>query len=415
MLIPLEFRIGYRYTRARRKNNYISFISLISVLGIVVGVWALITVLSVMNGFERELRERILAAASHLTVTGRDDRLNQWAQLGNQLSQLNEVIGFAPYILGQGMLTSGGRTAGVLIRGIVPEREQTVSSVLQHLQSGDLIDFKPGKWGVVLGSELAGKLGVEPGDKVTVIAPQGRVSIAGVLPRLKRFTVTAIFELGMYEYDSALALIHIDDAAQIFQTQGSVSGIRLSVQNAYHAPLIRLTLEETLGSEFLVRDWTREHQSFFRALQIERRVMFLILFLIVAVAAFNIVSTLVMVVTDKQTDVAILRTLGFSARSVMAVFMAQGVLIGLIGTIIGGLAGVATTLNLETLVPFLEGVFRVEFFPANIYVISDFPAEMRWRDVGLILCVSLTLTFLATLYPAWRASRVQPAEALRYE
>jgi len=262
---------------------------------------------------------------------------------------------------------------------------------------------------------LASKLGAVTGDKITVIAPRGRVSIAGVLPRLKRFIVVAIFELGMYEYDSTLALIHIDDAAQLFQTQGAVSGLRLSVENIYRAPLVRAIIERKLGSEYLVSDWTREHENFFRALQIEKRVMFFILLLIVAVAAFNIVSTLVMVVTDKQKDVAILRTLGFSARSVMAVFVVQGTLIGLIGTTIGAVVGVVTAVNVETLAPFLENLFRIEFFPSSIYVISDFPAEMRWRDVGQIIFVSFILSFLATIYPAWRASKVQPAEALRYE
>ena len=415
MMAPLEIRIGLRYTRARRRNNYISFISMISVLGIVIGVWALITVLSVMNGFEKELRERILTVASHVTVTGRDGHLKEWPVLAERLAEVDEVTGFAPYIFAQAMLAKGNATTGALVRGIVPDQERSVSKVLNNLRSGDLDEFNSGNWGVALGSELASKLGAVTGDKITVIAPRGRVSIAGALPRLKRFIVVAIFELGMYEYDSTLALIHIDDAAQLFQTQGAVSGLRLSVENIYRAPLVRSNIERKLGSEYLVSDWTREHENFFRALQIERRVMFFILLLIVAVAAFNIVSTLVMVVTDKQRDVAILRTLGFSARSVMAVFVVQGTLIGLIGTTIGAVVGVITAVNVETLVPFLENLFRIEFFPSSIYVISDFPAEMRWRDVGQIIFVSFILSFLATIYPAWRASKVQPAEALRYE
>ena len=414
-MAPLEIRIGLRYTRARRRNNYISFISMISVLGIVIGVWALITVLSVMNGFEKELRERILTVASHVTVTGRDGHLKEWPVLAERLAEVDEVTGFAPYIFAQAMLAKGNATTGALVRGIVPDQERSVSKVLNNFRSGDLDEFNSGNWGVALGSELASKLGAVTGDKITVIAPRGRVSIAGTLPRLKRFIVVAIFELGMYEYDSTLALIHIDDAAQLFQTQGAVSGLRLSVENIYRAPLVRANIERKLGSEYLVSDWTREHENFFRALQIERRVMFFILLLIVAVAAFNIVSTLVMVVTDKQKDVAILRTLGFSARSVMAVFVVQGTLIGLIGTTIGAVVGVITAVNVETLVPFLENLFRIEFFPSSIYVISDFPAEMRWRDVGQIIVVSFILSFLATIYPAWRASKVQPAEALRYE
>ena len=414
-MAPLEIRIGLRYTRTRRRNHYISFISLISVLGIVIGVWALITVLSVMNGFERELRERILTVASHLTVTGRDGHLKEWPRLAERLGEVTEVTGSAPYILSQVMLANGSATTGALIRGIAPDQERSVSRIFQHLLSGNLDELKIGKWSVALGSELASKLAVEVGDKITVIAPRSRLSIAGVLPRLKRFTVVAIFELGMYEYDSTLALIQIDDAAQLFQSQGLVSGLRLSIQNVYRAPLIRLNIEKKLGDKFLVSDWTREHENFFRALQIERRVMFLILLLIVAVAAFNIVSTLVMVVTDKQRDVAILRTLGFSARSVMTVFIVQGTIIGLVGTTIGGVVGVITAANVETLVPFLENLFRVEFFPSSIYVISDFPSEMRWQDVGQIVAVSFMLSFFATIYPAWRASKVQPADALRYE
>ena len=362
MMAPLEIRIGLRYTRARRRNNYISFISMISVLGIVIGVWALITVLSVMNGFEKELRERILTVASHVTVTGRDGHLKEWPVLAERLAEVDEVTGFAPYIFAQAMLAKGNATTGALVRGIVPDQERSVSKVLNNFRSGDLDEFNSGNWGVALGSELASKLGVVTGDKITVIAPRGRVSIAGTLPRLKRFIVVAIFELGMYEYDSTLALIHIDDAAQLFQTQGAVSGLRLSVENIYRAPLVRSNIERKLGSEYLVSDWTREHANFFRALQIERRVMFFILLLIVAVAAFNIVSTLVMVVTDKRRDVAILRTLGFSARSVMAVFVVQGTLIGLIGTTIGAVVGVITAVNVETLVPFLENLFRIEFF-----------------------------------------------------
>jgi lipoprotein-releasing system permease protein len=414
-MVPLEIRIGLRYTRAKRRNNYISFISLISVFGIVIGVWALITVLSVMNGFERELRERILTVASHLTVTGLDGYLKDWNRTAERLAEVKEVNGTAPYILGQAMLINGNVTTGALIKGIVPDQERSVSKVFQYLKIGNLDEFKRGKWTVALGSELATKLGVETGDKITIVAPRGRVSIVGALPRLKRFTVVAIFELGMYEYDSTLALIHIDDAAQLFQSEGKVSGLRLSVGDVYRAPLVGSKISQKLGREFLVSDWTREHENFFRALQIERRVMFLILLLIVAVAAFNIVSTLVMVVTDKRRDVAILRTLGLSSRSVMAVFIVQGTLIGLMGTGIGGVVGVITAVNVETLVPFLENLFRIEFFPASVYVISDFPAEMRWRDVYRIILVSLTLSFMATIYPAWRASAVQPADALRYE
>jgi lipoprotein-releasing system permease protein len=350
-----------------------------------------------------------------LTVTGRDGGLKDWPRVAKRLGALTEVTGSAPYIVAQSMLVKGNVTSGALIRGILPEEERTVSNIFQNLKTGSLDEFHDVQWGIALGSELATNLGVAIGDKITVIAPRGRISIAGVLPRLKRFTVVATFELGMYEYDSTLALVRIDDAARLFQSQGSVSGLRVSVEDVYSAPLIRSQVARKLGNEYLVSDWTREHENFFRALQIERRVMFFILLLIVAVAAFNIVSTLVMVVTDKQRDVAILRTLGLSSRSVMAVFMVQGTLIGIVGTVVGGLVGVVTAVNVETLVPFLEELFRVEFFPASVYVISDFPAEMRWRDVGQIISASFFLSFLATIYPAWRASKVHPAVALRYE
>ena len=414
MKTPLEFLIGFRYIRSRRRDSYISFISLMSMLGIVIGVWALITVLSVMNGFEKELKNRILTVASHVTVTGNDGKLPDWPRIADRLSDLTEVTAAAPYIHAQAMLASGSSTTGALLRGIILEKEEKLSEIFKHLVSGNLEEFQTKRWEVILGSEMAWKLGVDVGDKITIISPQATTSIAGMLPRLKRFRVSAIFELGMYEYDSTLALIRIDDAGDLFKTKGSVTGIRLAVEDVYDAPLTRLRIEKLLGSDFIISDWTREHRNFFSALQLEKRVMFLILLLIVAVAAFNIISTLIMVVVDKESDIAILRTLGFSARSVLAVFVVQGTLIATIGTVIGGIVGVLTALNVESLVSFLEKLFQIEFFPASIYVISDFPSDMRWEDVGLILASSFLLGFVATLYPAWRASRVLPAEALRY-
>jgi lipoprotein-releasing system permease protein len=415
MIRPLELQIGLRYTRARRENRFISFISFISIFGIVIGVWALITVLSIMNGFERELRERILAVASHITITGETGQLANWQEVADQVGNLDDVIGYAPFILGQGMVVKGGTVSGALIRGISPVPESTVSTVTQSMVSGEIDSLTSRSWNIVIGANLASKLGVAVGDKVTLVAPKGQLTPAGLLPRLKRFRVSGIFELGMYEYDSVLTLIHIDDAARLLRMQGQVSGLRLKLNDVYDAPRVREQLAYVMGAGNDVTDWTREHRNLFRALKIERRVMFIILLLIVAVAGFNIVSTLIMVVADKQADIAILRTLGISPLSVMGIFVVQGVTIGLIGTVVGAALGIVTSINIETLVPWLENLFNTEFFPSSIYVITDFPAEMRWSDVSVITTVSFGISLIATLYPAWRASRTQPAQALRYE
>ena len=415
MIKPLEIGIGLRYTRAKRRNHFISFISSMSMVGIALGVWALIVVLSVMNGFERELRNRILATASHVTVHGSDGWLHEWQRVGQRIIEDRQVVDRAPFINVQGMLTNRGTVSGAVIRGVLPSEEGKVSGIPEKLIAGSIHDLEAGAYRIVLGFQLARQLGVRVGDKVTVVAPKGRVSAAGLIPRLKRFTVSGLFRLNMYETDSGIAMIHIDDAAKLLSSSGRVSGLRLKVDDVYDVARIRMRLEGLLGRDFYLTDWTIEHRNFFSALAVEKRVMFIILLLIIAVAAFNIVSTLVMLVTDKQPDIAILRTLGMSPRSVMGVFMVQGVVIGMIRTLIGGITGVVTALNIETLVPQVEAWFGIEFFPANIYVISDFPAEMHWNDVTRIISASLVMSLLATIYPAWRASRTQPAEALRYE
>jgi len=415
MNLPVPFFIGLRYTRARRRNHFVSFISAISILGITVGVWALITVLSVMNGFERELRGRILSVASHVTVSARQGWLLEWPLLNEAVRSQSGVLDAAPYILGQGLVTRGNAVSGVLFRGVEPELELQVSEVLSHLKSGSAGDLKSGSWNIVLGSQLARSLGVGAGDRVTLIAPKGKITPAGLLPRMKRFTVSGVFEMDMYEYDSSLALVHLDDAAKLLEADAGISGLRLVIDDVYAAPLISTQLQKRLGSSVRVSNWTIEHANFFSALKIERRVMFVILFLIITVAAFNIVSTLVMVVTDKRADVAILRTLGLAPLGVMGIFIVQGVVIGFGGTIVGGITGVLTAINIETLVPWVENLFGIEFFPASVYVISDFPAELRWPDVITISVMSFVICLLATLYPAWRASRADPAEALRYE
>ncbi len=416
MLQSLPFFIGLRYTRARRRNHFISFITLTSMLGITLGVWALITVLSVMNGFERELRDRILGVASHVTISGESGWLSDWKGLEGRIADFKAIDASAPFVLGQGMLTKGREVHGALIRGILPDNEARVAPMIaDSIVQGGMENLHAGGYGIVLGRTLAYQLGVYVGSKVTVITPRGQVTPAGLLPRLKRFSVVGIFRVNMHEYDSALAFIHLEDAMKLYKSESRVSGLRLKLEDVFQAPLVRRAISDTLGPAFGVRDWTLEHANFFRALKIEKRVMFIILFLIVAVAAFNIVSTLVMVVTDKQADIAILRTLGMSPGSVMGIFMVQGTVIGIIGTILGAVTGVVTSLNIETLVPFVENLFSIEFFPADVYVISDFPAELHWDDVVKITLASLLMSVVATLYPARRASRTQPAEALRYE
>lgn len=415
MIRPLELLIGLRYTRAKKRTHFISFISMTSMLGIILGVWALITVMSIMNGFERELRNRILATASHITVTGAGGSLADWPTVAERVNAHPRVMASAPFVNVQGMLTNRGEVAGAMIRGIVPDEERNVSQLLDVVSAGDPDSLRAGEWRIILGFQLARQLGVGVGDTVTLVAPKGRVTPAGLLPRLRRFTVTALFRLDMYEYDSTIALVHIDDAARLLDTRGQISGIRLKVDDVYDVARIRYDLEDRLGRDYSLFDWTIEHRNFFSALAVEKRVMFIILMLIIAVAAFNIVSTLVMLVTDKQPDIAILRTLGMSPGGIMWVFIVQGVVIGVIGTVLGGLTGVITSINIETIVPAIEQFLGIEFFPANIYVISEFPAELHVDDVMRVLGASLVMSLVATIYPAWRASRTQPAEALRYE
>ena len=415
MIKPLELMIGLRYTRAKRRNHFISFISMTSMVGIILGVWALITVMSIMNGFHKDLRDRILFVVSHVTVSSYDGFLGGWESVAEELSEHPSVQAQAPFILGQGMLTKGKEVTGALIRGIDTDKERDVSEVMSHIVQGNADALRSGSFGIILGRHLARSLGAKVGDKVTIIAPKGKVTPAGLLPRLKRFTVVGLFEIDMYEFDSGIALIHIDDAAKLLGLDGKISGLRLKLNDIEEARRVNWDISRSLDEQYKVRDWTQEHANFFRALEIEKRVVFIVLLLIVAVAAFNIVSTLVMIVTDKQSDVAILRTLGMSPGSVMKVFMVQGSFIGVIGTLLGAIFGIITALNVETLIPAIERFFNTELFPSNVYIISDFPAEMRWSDINRVVSASLVMSFLATIYPAWRASKVQPAEALRYE
>ncbi len=414
MYRPLPLFIGLRYTRAKRRNHFISFISLISTMGIAVGVTALITVLSVMNGFETELRARILGAISHATISGYDEGLEDWRH-AIELASVNPlVVGAAPYVEREAMI-QGLRVSGALLRGIDPELEPQVSELGDATLPNGLAVLKPGEFGIVLGSELAWWLGVELGDSVTVLAPQMQATPAGVMPTMRRFVVVGTFTVGMNQFDRGLALVHRSDAARLFRMGDAVTGVRLKLDDLFEARRLARELAEQMGGIYRVRDWTQEHANFFQAVAMERTVMFVILLLIVAVAAFNIISTLVMAVTDKQADIAILRTLGLPPLSVMGVFMVQGVVIGVFGALLGGVLGVTLALNVETLLPMIEQWTGRELFSADVYYISNLPSELRWPDVWLVCGLSLLASLLATLYPAWRASRTDPAAALRYE
>lgn len=415
--LPFELFVGLRYTRAKRRNHFISFISLTSMIGIGLGVAALIVVLSVMNGFQEELRVRILGVASHLQITGPNNTLSDWPRLMAEVKNEPHVQAAAPYIMAQGMLSYGQVVQGAIVRGILPADEDGVAELSAHMRVGKLADLKPGEFGIILGAELAQNLGVLIGDKVVLLAPQGQFTPTGIVPRIKQFKVVGLFQVGMYEYDAGLALIHMDDAAKLYRMNDSVSGVRLKLDDLFQAPAIARQLGNKLNTKgtYFISDWTEQHANFFRAVQMEKRVMFIILALIVAVAAFNIVSTLVMAVTDKRADIAIMRTFGASPRSIMYIFIVQGALIGLIGTIVGAIAGIIIALNIGTIVPFIERVFSIQFLAKDIYYISELPSHLIWSDVITITVMSFILSLLATLYPSWRAARMNPAEALRYE
>jgi len=414
MFRPLELFIGLRYTRAKRRNHFISFISMTSMLGIAVGVTALITVLSVMNGFEKELRARMLGMISHATISGIGEDFLNWQSAVEQSLKHPHVVGAAPYVEREAML-QGMRVSGALLRGISPEREGTVSELVERMSEGAVASLQPGAFSIVLGTELASFLGVGKGDQITVYAPQLNVTPAGVMPTLKRFTVTGVFSAGMNQYDRGLAVIHISDAQRLYRMGDGVTGVRLKLDDMFKGRQVARDLADEIGEFYSVRDWTQENANFFAAVQMEKSVMFIILLLIVAVAAFNIISTLIMVVTDKQADIAILRTLGLSPASVMGVFVVQGTIIGVVGTVLGVIGGILLALNVENLVPLLERLLGRQFLSADIYYISELPSELLWSDVTTIALASFVLCSLATLYPALRAARTQPAEALRYE
>lgn len=416
MNFPYEWQIGWRYTRASKRasrNTFISFISMISMLGIALGVAALIVVLSVMNGFQKEVRDRMLSVLSHIEVIGAAP-LQNWQTTAAEAERNKEVVGAAPYVSAQAMLTRDDAVRGVLLRGVDPSQEPKVSDIGSQFRSGSMDALVPGGFDIALGNELANALGVRVGDKVTLVAPQGTITPAGILPRLKQFTVVGIFSSGHYEFDSALALVNMQDAEVLFRQNGP-SGVRLKLQDMQRAPQVAQQLAGTMSGDLYLRDWSKQNRNWFAAVQTEKRMMFIILTLIIAVAAFNLVSTLVMTVTDKQADIAILRTMGAQPRSIMKIFIVQGVAIGFIGTLLGVLGGTLIATNIDVIVPFIERVLHVQFLPKDIYFISELPSDPRVNDIATIGIISFVLATLATIYPSWRAARVNPAEALRYE
>ena len=416
MYKPLIFYIGLRYTRAKRRTQFISFVTLASILGIALSVTALITVLSVMNGFVEKISERMLSMTSHATMTGMNGQLDNWYPLSQELNTYPHIQGSAPFIQGQVMINADRRVSGTMVSGILPEQEINVSDIADKMKLGKLDNLKAGEYGIVLGVEQANYLGVMVGDKVTVISPQVNSTPAGVVPRMRRFTVVGIFQVGMYEYDRNMALMHIEDAGKLFRMEdGAVSALRLKMDNLLNAEQITHDLAKTYAGRYFVSDWTKAHENFFQAIKMEKKVMSIILLLMVAVSAFNIVSTLIMVVTDKRGDIAILKTQGLTSQSVMGIFMVLGTVIGVFGTIIGAVCGVLLAINVPEIVNGIETLFHVKFLNAQVYYISEMPSKLMWTDVFATSGMAFLLSLLATIYPAWQAAKVNPAEVLRYE
>ncbi|WP_296654987.1 lipoprotein-releasing ABC transporter permease subunit [Paraburkholderia sp.] len=417
MKLPYEWQIGWRYTRAGKRtsgNGFISFIALVSMSGIALGVAALIVVLSVMNGFQRDVRDRMLSVLAHIEIFSPTGSMPDWQLTAKEAKANPEVIGAAPYVDAQALLTRGDSVSGVALRGVEPSEEPQVSEIGKEMKAGSLNDLTPGSFSIVLGADLASSLGVQTGDKVTLVAPEGSITPAGMLPRLKQFTVAGVFESGHYEYDSTLALVNIRDA-QILYRLPAPTGVRLRLKDMQRAPTVARQLVHTLTGDLYIRDWTQQNKTWFSAVQIEKRMMFIILTLIIAVAAFNLVSSLVMTVTNKQADIAILRTLGAQPGSIMKIFVVQGVTIGFVGTGIGIALGCLIAWSIPWLVPMIEHLLGVQFLPPSVYFISELPSELVASDVIRIGLIAFVLSALATLYPSWRAAKVRPAEALRYE
>ncbi|MDH3608870.1 MAG: lipoprotein-releasing ABC transporter permease subunit [Gammaproteobacteria bacterium] len=415
MFRPLELFIGSRYLRAKRRNHFISFISFISVFSLALGITLIITVLSVMNGFQFEIKDRILSMTAHATVLELDGKLRDWQKVEKDLEGNTEIKGSAPYVQGQGMIVHGKQVTGAMITGIDPQLESNVSRIGNHLLDTSLDVLKPGEFGILLGSDLANYLSVDVGEKITVITPEATVTPAGIIPKFRRFTVMGTYTVGMPQYDRNTASIHIGDAKRLFHLGDAVTGLRLKFEDLFDSQEITYKLRDQLGGTYWVSDWTYHNRNFFRALKMEKTMMFIITIIIVFVAAFNIISMLVMVVTEKQSDIAIMRTLGVSPKSIMGIFVVQGTVIGLVGTLLGALGGVLLSSNLESIVRLVEKVRGAKFLSPDVYPISDFPSEIIPSEVITICIVAFVITVLATIYPAWKAARTQPAEALRYE
>ena len=416
MFKPIELFVGLRYLRAKRRNHFISFISLTSVLGIALGIIVIITVLSVMNGFQTEVRDRMLRMTAHANVLELDGTLNNWQEAKSTLQDVDEIIGTAPYVEGQAMMVKSTQVTGVLLSGVDPEQEPNVSEIQDFMLENSLSVLEQGKFRILIGSELARFLGTFVGDKITLITPEASVTPAGILPKLRRFTVAGIYEVGMNQFDRNTAIIHIEDAKRLYRLKDNeVTGLRLKLADIFLVPKLTNQLNKDLQGKFWLTDWTRRHQNFFRAVKMEKTMMFIIMTLIVAVAAFNVVSMLVMVVTDKQSDIAILRTYGVSPKSIQWIFIIQGSLIGIVGTVLGVIGGVALASNLADIVAFVENLFDMKVLSPSVYYISDLPSELHMSDVIYVAAISFVLTVLATIYPARKAAKTQPAEALRYE
>ena len=413
MFRPLSLYVGLRYTAAKRRNHFISFISLTSMIGLMLGVAVLIIVLSVMNGFDRELKQRILGMVPHAVIQGNPD-LDNWQEVDREVEKHPSVIAAAPFIQGQGMVTGGGDVRGVMLNGVLPEQERSVSIIENHMIEGGLDDLKSGEFGIIIGRQMAASLRLQLGDRVTVVLPEASVTPAGVLPRLKRFTVKGVFSVGA-ELDGNYTLIHMDDASKLMRTDGKAQGVRLLVDDLFQAPKVAEEVARQLSGRHFISDWTRTHGNLFQAIRMEKTMIGLLLMFIVAVAAFNIVSTLVMVVTDKTADIAILRTMGATPGRVMRIFMVQGAVIGITGTLVGTALGILGAYNISGFIAWLEAFMGHQFLSADVYFISYLPSQLQWQDVWIISGAGLAMSLLATIYPAWRASRVDPAEALRYE
>ena len=415
--LPFELFVGLRYLRAKRKSHFTTFISITSMVGIALGVAVLIVVLSVMNGFGTELRNRILGVASHLQITEGSNTLSNWQSVMREVDGVPHVVAAAPFVMAQGMLSFGSVAQGTLVRGVLPDAEVKVAEFAEKMKVGKLADLRAGEFGIILGTDLAYSLGLTVGDKVILMSPSGQATPVGTMPRMKQFKLIGLFEMGYQAYDSGLALIHIEDAAKLYRMEDKVSGLRLKLDDPFLTSVVAPVIASKLSGKgnYYLSDWVQENPNFFAALKMEKRIMSIIMVLVVAVAAFNIVSTLIMAVIDKRADIAIMRTFGASPRSIMKIFIIQGVLIGAIGTLLGVGLGILITLNVDVIVPFIEQLFNTKFLAKDVYYISEVPSQLLWSDVSVIALTSFVLSLLATLYPSYKASQINPAEALRYE